>query len=81
MAGLDYINVQQGRERKPSKGQGWESWGGNLVPQPLAGLPPHQDEQVGRACVELLLLVDRTPGDGHINKAHKKCTNIKSYKH
>lgn len=35
----------------------------------------------GKACVKLPLLMDRIPRDGHINKAHKKCTNIKSYKH
>lgn len=41
---------------------------------------PRQDEG-GQACAKLPLLMDRTPRDGHINKAHKKCTNIKSYKH
>ena len=43
--------------------------------------PPNRMSKGGKAHAKLPLLMDRIPRDGHINKAHKKCTNIKSYKH
>lgn len=62
---------------------GWTSWARerHLAPGPAAVSPKRLGWAGAGACTKLPLRVDGTPRDGHINKAHKKCTNIKSYKH
>ena len=66
-----------------TKGGGGEKEVGPFQPLgPGAVSPPtNRMSKYGKAHTKLPLLMDRTPRDGHINKAHKKCTNIKSYKH
>lgn len=50
-------------------------------PPPGSAATSPTGEPGAKACTKLPLRADRTPRDGHINKAHKKYTNIKSYKH